>query len=145
MDALSCKLSTRRGVRIIYVTLGLSAVGLGVLGAVLPVLPMTPFLLVALWAFSRSSVRLETWLITHRVFGPRLVAWRTHRAIPLSVKLTSWGSMVTSLSLLVLGGATPIAIVGAAAVMAVGATYIALRPSRSPSTIIELGADAIGE
>lgn len=122
--------------RAALVALGLVCVGLGVLGAFLPVLPTTPFLLVSLWAFSSSSRRLETWLLTHKRFGPRLVAWRTERVVPLSVKLTAWGSMLASLTFLVIAGASWIAIGGAASVMAIGAIYIARCPSRPARTEI---------
>lgn len=119
-------------IRAVYLCIGLLFVGLGALGAVLPVLPTTPFLLISLWAFARSSVRLERWLLEHRRFGPRLVAWRAHRVIPLGVKLTSWGSMVASLTTMFLLGSPWQAMVGAASVMAIGAVYIATRPSRAP-------------
>jgi uncharacterized membrane protein YbaN (DUF454 family) len=119
-----------RARRIAYIALGAICVGLGVVGAMLPVLPTTPFLLVALWAFSSSSQRLERWLLEHPRFGPRLVAWRRDRAVPLPVKLTAWGSMVASLSIMIATGAPPIALVGAGSVMAVGAIYIARCPSR---------------
>lgn len=75
---------------------------------------------------------LERWLLEHRVFGPRLVEWRRNRVIPLGVKLTAWGSMAGSLTLLILTGASPIAIGGAASVMAIGATFVASKPSRPP-------------
>lgn len=118
--------------RAIYLTIGLVFVGLGVLGAFLPVLPTTPLLLISLWAFARSSTRLERWLLAHPRFGPKLVAWRAHRAIPLSVKLTAWTSMVGSLTIMLLVGTPWQAIVAAAAVMAIGAVYVATRPSRPP-------------
>ena len=121
-----------RAARYAYVAVGLLFVGLGALGVVLPVVPTTPFLLISLWAFARSSHRLEAWLLGHRVFGPRLVEWRKHRVIPLSVKLTAWGSMVGSLTLMILTGASPIAIIGAASVMAIGAGYVASKPSKPP-------------
>jgi uncharacterized protein len=119
-------------VRAGYLAIGLLFVGLGVLGAFLPVLPTTPLLLISLWAFSKSSVRLETWLLTHKRFGPRLVAWRTDRVIPLGAKLAAWGSMIASLTLMILSGTSTLAIAGAASVMAIGAGYVASRPSRPP-------------
>ncbi len=119
-------------VRALYLALGLLFVGLGVLGAFLPVLPTTPFLLISLWAFSKSSARLERWLLEHRRFGPRLVAWRTHRVIPWPAKLAAWGSMAASLTIMTLTGSPPVAIAGAGAVMAIGAIYVASKPSRRP-------------
>jgi len=119
--------------RAAYLAIGLLCVGLGVLGVFLPVLPTTPFLLISLWAFSRSSLRLERWLLEHKRFGPRLLAWRLHRVIPLPAKLAAWGSMVASLTLMIVTGRSLIAIAGAASVMAIGATYVASRPSRPPS------------
>jgi len=116
--------------RAALIALGLVCVGLGVLGAFLPVLPTTPFLLVSLWAFSTTSRRLETWLLTHKRFGPRLVAWRTERVVPLPVKLTAWGSMIASLTFLIVAGASWIAIAGSASVMAIGAIYVARCPSK---------------
>lgn len=116
--------------RIVYLSIGSLFVGLGVAGAFLPVLPTTPLLLVSLWAFSKSSARLERWLLEHPRFGPRLVAWRTERVIPLSVKLTAWGSMIASLILMAVTGVSPYAMIGAGSLMAIGAVYIATKPSR---------------
>lgn len=118
--------------RIVYLTIGGFFVGLGVLGAVLPVLPTTPFLLISLWAFSKSSVRLETWLLTHKHFGPKLRAWKSHRVIPLPAKLAAWGSMLASLTLMIVARRSWLAIGGAASVMAIGAIYIATKPSTPP-------------
>ncbi len=120
----------QRAARAAYLVTGLVFVGLGVLGAFLPVLPTTPFLLVSLWAFSKSSARLERWLLEHPRFGARLVAWRTERVIPLPVKLTAWGSMIASLTIMGITGVPVTGMIGAASVMAIGATYIALKPSR---------------
>ncbi len=119
-----------RAKRIGYLVLGCAFVALGVLGAFLPVLPTTVFMLGALWCFSLSSKRLETWLLEHPRFGPRLVAWRAHHVIPLPVKLTAWGSMLASLAIMIIGGAPIWAIAVAAAIMVFGAAYIARCPSR---------------
>jgi uncharacterized protein len=118
--------------RYVYLVVGLVCVGLGVLGAFLPVLPTTPFLLLALWAFARSSKRLETWLLEHRRFGPRLVAWRAHRVVPWPVKITAWSSMAGSLTFMIVAGASRLAIGGSATVMAIGFVYVARCPSRLP-------------
>lgn len=116
--------------RVAYLGLGGLFVGLGVLGAFLPVLPTTPFLLISMWAFSKSSARLERWLLEHKRFGPKLVAWRTDRVIPLGAKLAAWGSMIASLAIMAIAH-RPLWQIGlAASVMAIGATYVASKPSR---------------
>lgn len=131
----------QRAKRAAYLVTGLVFVGLGVLGAFLPVLPTTPFLLISLWAFSRSSTRLEAWLLHHPRFGPRLRAWRHHRVIPLGAKLAAWGSMLASLTLMLVTRRSWIAVAGAASVMAIGAIYIARKPSRPPA-VAALGPSA---
>ncbi|MGE0872458.1 MAG: YbaN family protein [Kofleriaceae bacterium] len=122
-----------RAARIGYLILGCVFVALGVIGAFLPVMPTTVFMIGALWAFSLSSKRLEAWLLDHPRFGPRLVAWRAHRVIPRRVKLIAWTSMLASLGIMWLGRAPLWAIAAAAALMAIGAAYIASKPSSSPS------------
>ncbi len=73
--------------------IGWFAVGLGVLGAFLPLLPTTPFLLVAAWAFGRSSKRLRLWLYESRLFGPLLQNWQKHGAIPSWAKAMAVAAM----------------------------------------------------
>jgi uncharacterized membrane protein YbaN (DUF454 family) len=122
-----------RAARFMYLALGWTFFGLGAVGAVLPVLPTTPFMLLALWAFSKGSARLEHWLLHHPYFGPRLRAWRTNRVIPWSVKITAWSTMAASLTIMiVLGRVGPYVIGGTAALMLVGVVYVARCPSRPP-------------
>lgn len=73
----------------VYRALGLCSVALGVVGAVLPLLPTTPFLLLAACLFARSHPEWEARLLAHPKVGPAIVAWRDHRAIPLVAKRTA--------------------------------------------------------
>ena len=75
--------------RVLYIVAGLFFVGLAVLGAVLPVLPTTPFLLLASYFFVRSSARLNNWLLRSRLFGGLLRDWQKHRAVRPRVKLVA--------------------------------------------------------
>jgi uncharacterized membrane protein YbaN (DUF454 family) len=58
----------------------------GIVGIFLPLLPTTPFVLLAAYCFSRGSARCERWLLEHPRFGPMVRDWRLHRAIPLRAK-----------------------------------------------------------
>lgn len=70
----------------VYRALGLLCVVLGVIGAVLPLLPTTPFLLLAAYFFARSHPEWEARLLAHPRAGPAIRAWRDHRAIPRVAK-----------------------------------------------------------
>lgn len=72
--------------RIILLIFGWLAVGLATLGVVLPLLPTTPFLLLAAWCFARSSPRFHHWLLHRSVFGRYLRHWQQHRALPPKTK-----------------------------------------------------------
>ena len=82
--------------RTLYFILGWFFFMMGAVGAVLPVLPTTPFMLLALWAFSRGSQRFHDWLYYHKFFGPPLQAWQQYRVIPRSAKVMSVTVMLAS-------------------------------------------------
>lgn len=82
--------------RSIYMLAGLLMTALGIVGAFLPLLPTTPFLLVAVWCFSRSSPRLEQWLLNHRTLGPPLQNWRREGAIAGRAKVVAISLIVAS-------------------------------------------------
>lgn len=84
--------------RVLYISGGLVALLLGLIGVLLPLLPTTPFVLVAAWCFARSSQRLHRRLLAHRWFGPLIRDWEAYGVIPLKVKCLS-----TSMMLLMVG------------------------------------------
>ena len=75
--------------RLLLTILGSVALVLGVVGIFLPLLPTTPFLLLAAALYFRSSPRLYDWLLTHPCLGPYIKNFREHKAIPLRVKIVS--------------------------------------------------------
>lgn len=76
-----------RAVRAVYIVLGFGFVAPGLAGAILPLLPATPFFLLAAACFARASERFYNWLLNNRTFGPTIVEWRRHRSIPYRTKL----------------------------------------------------------
>ncbi|MFD1511613.1 YbaN family protein [Lacimonas salitolerans] len=72
--------------RIVWASLGVLSVALGLIGAVLPLLPTVPFMLLAAYCFSRSSERLHHWLLAHPTFGPPIADWQDRGAISLRGK-----------------------------------------------------------
>ncbi|MYF06578.1 MAG: DUF454 domain-containing protein, partial [Rhodospirillaceae bacterium] len=93
--------------RAVWFTVGIVALLLAALGAVLPLMPTTVFLLVAAFAFARSSDRWHAWLLSHRVFGPLIADWRDHRAIDRRAKILSAASMAAVFGIsLALGAGT---------------------------------------
>lgn len=117
-------------VRVTYMLLGWLFFGLGMLGVLLPVLPTTPFLLLALWAFSNGSDTLHHWLYTHKTFGPALQRWHQYRIIPVQAKILIVVSMLGSL--IYLTGFSDIdwqIILLIGVVMLLVASYLLTRPS----------------
>lgn len=75
--------------RKLHLAAGLLFLVLGALGVFVPVLPTTPFLLLAAAMFMRSSGRLYLWLTNHRLFGPFILNYRLYRAVPLRSKVVA--------------------------------------------------------
>ncbi len=83
-------------IRGLYLGVGCVALMLGGLGVILPVLPTTPFVLLAAACFARGSARFHTKLMTNRYTGPVILEWRVHRSIPRKAKRLAY--MMTALS-----------------------------------------------
>ncbi len=110
---------------------GFVAVGLGVAGLVLPVLPTTPFMLLAAACFARSSPRFHRWLLHHRTFGPIVSEWERHRAIPWRTKLWAIALMSTTLAVSIVFFVRPPGLKAALALFGVGlAIWLCRVPSR---------------
>ena len=72
-----------------FLALGYVSLALGIIGLLLPVLPTTPFILLAAFAFSKSSEKLHGWLLNHRLYGPLITNWQRHGVIRPRAKWTS--------------------------------------------------------
>ena len=87
-------LARSRSMRGVLLGTGFVFVGLAALGALLPLLPTTPFLLLAAACFARSSPRFYQWLLDNRLFGALLREWRATHSIPRNAKITAIGMIV---------------------------------------------------
>lgn len=91
--------------RRIYTACGFVCVGLGVIGIPTPLLPTTPFLLLAAYFFARSSDRWHDWLVSHPVLGPYIDAFRRKTGLTPAQKWRIAG--VATMTLLVTGAFSP--------------------------------------
>ena len=73
--------------RTILISLGWLCVGLGFVGVFVPGIPTTIFLIIALWAFTKSSKKLRNWLLNHKRFGPILNNWQQYKVVPRRAKI----------------------------------------------------------
>ena len=85
--------------RYFWIGLGCLSVTLGVIGIFLPVLPTTPFLLLAAWSFSQGSERLHQWIMSHPRLSPPIKDWQTNRSIKRQVKVLASISMLAVFAL----------------------------------------------
>ncbi|MBR9871862.1 MAG: DUF454 domain-containing protein [Gammaproteobacteria bacterium] len=100
-----------------------------VVGVVLPLLPTTPFVLLAAYFASKGSPAFALWLEGHPRFGPAIEQWRLRRAIPTRAKVLACSMMAVSWSILFLMG-FPVAVLVTSGLCLLGvATYMVTRPS----------------
>lgn len=111
-----------------WLMIGLVATGCGIAGIILPLVPTTPFLLLAAYAFARSSPRLHAWLVTHPRLGPPINDWQAHGAIGRPAKVAA--AIVMAATLLVsaaLGVSTSVLVIQAV-VLSAAAAFVLTRP-----------------
>lgn len=108
-------------IRALWLAAGLVALGLGIIGLFLPLLPTVPFVLLAAFFFARSSERLHGYLLKHPKFGPMLEQWEERRAISRRAKWAASISMAASVAIAVALGLKPVIIgIQAAVLLSVG-------------------------
>ena len=120
--------------RRLFVALGWLCVSLGVTGAFVPLMPTTVFLLIAAWAFARSSPKWHTWLREHARFGEAVRAWEEHHAMPRRAKRIAFAALAASYAFtaFMFGPLSWAAIIGGVCIAAV-ALYIAHIPVLQPT------------
>ena len=112
--------------RSIYKPLGFTFLALGAAGIMLPVLPTTPFVLLAAWFFARSSEKWHQRLLASDLFGPLIRNWEERRCVSWRTKLVGIGSMLIAGSAsIIFALSNPWARLGTAALMATGALVLA--------------------
>lgn len=128
--------------RQIWMTLGVLALACGIVGAVLPLIPTTPFILLAAYAFAQSSPRLHGWLLHHRIFGPLIRNWERNGAIDKRTKAIAVTTMAAT-PLVTWAIGAPLWALGAQIVVLLGAAaYVLTRPSGAPDEVNETEAPA---
>ncbi len=114
--------------RALWLAGGGLSLGLGVIGVFLPILPTTPFMLLAAFCFAKSSERLHGWLVNHPRFGPSIRNWQAHGAISKGAKIAAVLTMAGVLLVSFLLGLKMTVIIIQAVVMLGAATFILTRP-----------------
>lgn len=118
-------------VRMLLLVCGTLSLALGIIGIFTPVLPTTPFVLLAAACFARASERVFGWLVSHRTFGPLILEWHRHRSIPRRVKRMALATMALSLTVSITLFVRPLWLqLAAAAIGLLGAAWVHRIPSR---------------
>jgi len=84
----------------LYMALGFLSLGMAYVGVVVPGIPFSIFLVIAAWAFAKSSKRMHDWLYNHKYFGPFLTNWVQKRVFPTKGKYAMVLVMASSLAFL---------------------------------------------
>ena len=115
--------------RRLWVIAGGTALGIGVVGIVVPLLPTTPFLILAAYCFSRGSRRLHDWLLNHRTLGPPIRDWREHRSVSGQAKFSAMIAIALIFALSVVLDAPGWALALQGVVLGAVAVFLLTRPA----------------
>jgi uncharacterized membrane protein YbaN (DUF454 family) len=88
---MAVRLHGKKAVRGAFIAAGTISLALGIIGIILPILPTTPFLLLAAYCYSRGSKKFHDWLLNHRLFGKYIRDWMEGRGIPRRTKAFAIG------------------------------------------------------
>jgi uncharacterized membrane protein YbaN (DUF454 family) len=116
------------GFRLLWAIGGVVFVAIGTIGVILPLLPTTPFLLLAAYCFARSSPKLHDWLLNHRSFGPLISNWDRYGSIDRRSKFIAMIVILMTLAISVAIGVPWWALVSQIVVLAIVSTFILTRP-----------------
>tara|TARA_B100000315_G_C14477291_1_gene541234 strand:- start:636 stop:1007 length:372 start_codon:yes stop_codon:yes gene_type:complete len=120
--------------RIILLGLGWVCVSLGFIGIFVPGLPTTIFLIIALWAFTKSSKKLRFWLLNHKRFGPILRNWQEHKVVPRRAKIAMVIMQAFVVIIVQYTFENLIITFGLTVILVIVAWYVISLPSRVPET-----------
>lgn len=115
-------------IRSLWTAAGIISFAIGAIGAVLPLLPTVPFMLLAAFCFARGSERFHIWLIDHPRFGPAIRNWQAHGAISRRAKRAATIAIGVTFLISVLWGVPLYALAAQAAVLAIVLTFLLTRP-----------------
>ncbi len=118
--------------RSILISLGWLCVGLGFVGIFVPGIPTTIFLIIALWAFTKSSPKLRHWLLNHKRFGPILYNWQKHKVVPRRAKILMVVLMSLAVILFYYSSQNLILTIGLILILVLVAIYVISLPSKIP-------------
>lgn len=121
-------LKRNRLLRLIWLSAGCLSLVLGIIGIALPLLPTTPFLLLAAYCFARGSTTLHQWLVNHPRLGPPIRDWETYRAISKRGKQLAMVGIVAVFVISILAGVATYVIVIQAVVLSAVSLFILTRP-----------------
>jgi uncharacterized membrane protein YbaN (DUF454 family) len=114
-------------------TLGWACVSLAFVGIFVPGIPTTIFLIIALWAFTKTSKKLRNWLLNHKRFGPILSNWQEHKVVPRRAKILMVTLMILSVILFHYSLQNLYLTIGLIVILVLVARYVISLPSTVPN------------